>query len=209
MLGRRRQLSRGDTLIEVLFAVTVFSLIVVGSLSIMNQGLAAAQRSLEITQVRQEIDGQAETLRFLHDSYVSVYQSGVTSANLSGPARQWALIMEQSSVASAQAFSSNLDTCPAAPNRSFVVDPTRATYQSLSSIYKAPLTASMLEYNASGALIASQGLWVEAVPSAVSSDAAQQTAGYVDFHIRACWDTVGSGRPMNLGTIVRLYVPRG
>jgi type II secretory pathway pseudopilin PulG len=209
MLSKKRQANKGDTLIEVLFAVTVFSLIVVGSLSIMNQGLAAAQRSLEITQVRQEIDGQAETLRFLHDSYVSVYQSGVTSAGLTGPARQWALIMEQSSVANAQPFDTNLAVCPSAPNRSFVVDPTKATYQSLSTIYKTPLTASMLEYNASGALIASQGLWVEAVPSAVSSDTAQQTAGYVDFHIRACWDTTGSSRPMNLGTIVRLYVPRG
>ncbi|MBJ58357.1 hypothetical protein CMN24_01415, partial [Candidatus Saccharibacteria bacterium] len=64
MLGMRR-LERGDTLIEVLFAVTVFSFVVVSSLAIMNQGTAAAQRSLEISLVRQQVDAQADSLRFL------------------------------------------------------------------------------------------------------------------------------------------------
>ena len=60
----RRARTAGDTLIEVMFATTVFSLVVVSSLSLMNQGVASAQRSLEITTVRQQMDGQVETLRF-------------------------------------------------------------------------------------------------------------------------------------------------
>ena len=75
MLGRQK--NRGDTIIEVLFAITVFSLVVVSSLSIMNQGSATAQRTLEISLVRQQIDAQAETLRFLNTSYVAAYQAGV------------------------------------------------------------------------------------------------------------------------------------
>ena len=56
--------TRGDTLIEVLFAITVFSLVVVTSLAIMNQGTQAALRSLQLTLVRQQVDSQAEALRF-------------------------------------------------------------------------------------------------------------------------------------------------
>jgi len=44
--------SRGDTLIEVLLAVTIFSMLAVGVITVMNQGTHAAQRALEITLVR-------------------------------------------------------------------------------------------------------------------------------------------------------------
>ena len=62
---------KGDTLIEVMFAVGVFGLAAVGAISLMNRGLAAAQNTLEVTMARQEIDGQAEILRFLHTAYMS------------------------------------------------------------------------------------------------------------------------------------------
>ena len=62
---------RGDTLIEVMFAVGVFGLAAVGAISLMNRGLATAQNTLEVTMARQEIDGQAEILRFLHSAYLS------------------------------------------------------------------------------------------------------------------------------------------
>lgn len=62
---------KGDTLIEVMFAVGVFGLAAVGAISLMNRGLATAQNTLEVTMARQEIDGQAEILRFLHSAYMS------------------------------------------------------------------------------------------------------------------------------------------
>ena len=92
----KRRIERGDTLIEVLFAITIFSLIVVTSLTLMNQGTAASQRALEITTVRQQVDGQAEALRFIHDAYVGVYQSGITfntSDTVSTPAEEWFKMM--------------------------------------------------------------------------------------------------------------------
>jgi len=103
MLTTVRSLQKGDTLIEVLFAVTVFSLVAVGSLSIMNQGTATAQRSLEITLVRQEIDAQAEALRFIHDSYIAAYPNAV-SGEASG---EWSKIVANP-VPQASAFG----TCP-------------------------------------------------------------------------------------------------
>lgn len=62
---------RGDTLIEVMFAVAVFGMVAVGSIGIMNRGLHTTQTALEVTMARQEIDAQAEALRFVHDAFVS------------------------------------------------------------------------------------------------------------------------------------------
>ena len=61
MLERRHE--RGDTIIEVMFAFVLFSMVIVGAFMIMNQGMALAQRSLEVTQVRQQIDSQVLLIR--------------------------------------------------------------------------------------------------------------------------------------------------
>ncbi len=61
----------GDSLIEVLLGITIFSAVSVGGIAIMNSGLNQAQRSLEITMARNEIDAQAEALRFIHNNYVA------------------------------------------------------------------------------------------------------------------------------------------
>lgn len=65
------RLKKGDTFIEVLFAVTVFSLVAILSFVVMNSGVQSAQASLEVTMARNEIDAQAEALRFIHNSFLS------------------------------------------------------------------------------------------------------------------------------------------
>lgn len=62
---------RGDTIIEVLVAITIFSIVSVSSMAVINQGMKHAQVALEMTMVRNEIDAQAEALRFIHNSYSS------------------------------------------------------------------------------------------------------------------------------------------
>lgn len=62
---------RGDTIIEVMFAFAIFSLIAIISVSMMNIGLAASERSLELVTARNELNAQAEALRFIHSSYIS------------------------------------------------------------------------------------------------------------------------------------------
>lgn len=62
---------RGDTLIEVMFAIAVFSMVAVISISMMNSGVASGERSLELVTARNELNGQAEALRYIHSSYVS------------------------------------------------------------------------------------------------------------------------------------------
>ena len=62
---------RGDTLIEVVIAVGIFSMIAIGIASVMSSGTSGAQTALETTLAREEIDAQAEALRFIQSSYAA------------------------------------------------------------------------------------------------------------------------------------------
>lgn len=208
---RHRQ--AGDTLIEVLFAVTVFSFVVVGALTIMNQGTAASQRALEISLVRQQIDGQAETLRFMHNAYVAAYQPGITfntTDATTSPAEEWHRMLNSGiSAQSASVFGSTTTTCPTPPPESFVIDTRNVRFVDGSGVILRPsVTFAQLSYNSSGVLVESQGLWVEAIRSPAGTGD-QENTGFIDFHIRGCWEAVGLTTPLTTGTIVRLYEPRG
>lgn len=62
---------RGDTLIEVMIAMAILAVITIVTVTMMNSGLNVAERSLELTTARNELNAQAEALRFIHSSYVS------------------------------------------------------------------------------------------------------------------------------------------
>ncbi len=71
MLLKKIFSKRGDTLLEVVFAFVIFSTVCAVTIGAMNAGISTAEASLELSQARNEIDAQAETLRFIHDSYVN------------------------------------------------------------------------------------------------------------------------------------------
>ena len=186
--------SRGDTLIEVLFAISIFSLVVVGAVSIMNQGTAISQRALEITMVRNEIDAQAESLRFIHDSYILAYPNAT-----SGHAAEWGNIVAKSNNVT---VASDLGTCPLPNINTFAINVKTAKLIDQANLTSTPSTYSQVRFDALNQPTA-EGIWIEAVPSASSG------LRYIDFHIRACWNSPGLSVPVTLGTIVRLYEPRG
>jgi len=68
---KRSSMKRGDTIIEVSLAFAIFSLVAIISVSMMNMGLSASERSLELATARNELNAQAEALRFIHSSYIS------------------------------------------------------------------------------------------------------------------------------------------
>lgn len=199
---------RGDTLIEVLFAFSILSMVIVGAMAIMNQGTVASQRALETTLVRSQIDAQATTLRFLHDAYVAKFQPNI-SYDVNTPAGQWAAMAAGISTTAASSFA-NITSCPSAPSGSFIMDAANAKYIGASTATMVPaVTYAQVTYDAnSGAFTQSQGVWIEAIRSQQSPDSNQQNTRYIDFHIMACWDSPGRGAPMTIGTIVRLYEPR-
>ena len=57
---------RGDTIIEVLLALTIFTAAIMGVMYVMSNSIGVSQRSLEITQTRTQIDNQIELLRHIH-----------------------------------------------------------------------------------------------------------------------------------------------
>lgn len=203
----RQRLERGDTLIEVLFAFAILSLVVVSAMSIMNQGVLATQRSLETTLVREEVDAQATTIRFLHDAYVAKFSSSATYP-VNTPAGQWVEMTKNLTATAATSFGA-ATTCPTAPTSAFVVDGATAKYvKNVGNKLTRATTFAQLKYDSSGVFTEAQGIWVEAIRSAASADMNKNNVRFIDFHIRACWDGPGGGQPMTIGTIVRLYEPR-
>lgn len=194
---------RGDTIIEVLFAVTVFSLVAVGALSIMNQGSSIAERSLETTLVRAQVAGQVSALQFLHDAYITAYTGNATkiAANPTGtPAERWRYIVDDKTVAAATNFNQAVSSSCQLPTSSqaFAINPASMAISTI-----APAQAVVYsKINDSGA---AEGLWIEAVGPSSSADGSNTR--FVEFYVRACWSSVGQSVPMTLSTIVRLYEP--
>lgn len=171
---------RGDTIVEVMVAFAVFTLIAVGSITVMNRGLALAQRSLEVTLVREQIDGQAELLRYVRDTSPT----------------EWSTIKTSATAADGGAdcyMGSNL------PSTAFYMNATAAgTVESVNTIGNRPFPAvDTYSQVTVGAAPRTQGIWI--IPVRVG------TSNAYDMHIHACWDSVGSDQPVTLGTIVRLY----
>ncbi len=65
---KREDTKRGDTIIEVMFAIAIFGLVAILSISSMNRGVVTAETTLEATTARDELNAQAEALRFMHNS---------------------------------------------------------------------------------------------------------------------------------------------
>ena len=205
MLGRVYE--RGDTLVEVLLAVAVFSAVSMGAMAIMAQGIASAQSSLEMNLVRNQIDTQAELLRHFHAEALQM-----TSTEASEESR-WAQIVAHAQPAATpydaidqveqcREHQYGSDENEGISENAFFLNPETGA---LSTNFSAPATFAQVR----GADDISEMIWIEAVRNAgVQSGDSLSAAGYYDFHIRACWESPGAGSGlMRLGTIVRLYAP--
>lgn len=174
---------RGDTLIEVIFATAVLALIIVISLTIMNSGTAQAQRAVEGTFVRQELDSQADLLRFARDSYIN-HDAGADIL--------WNAILGQrvSTVLNFDAISSaSRDCTPPGGQKAFYLE-TGGGKVEVKFDFTPPETYAQ----------AGKGMWIEATPTTPG-------ASYVDFYLYACWNSPAGTNKSTSGTIVRLYAP--
>lgn len=193
---------KGDTLIEVMFAVSAFAIIVVGSLTLMNAGMAKSQASLQLTMARNAIDSQAEALRYINSVYLANYP------NNSGLSQIWNSFVKGNARPNRP---TSIDFCPRRPGFDteanwFFVDPRSMSivhgYNVASTyprIYYGRNNVDSNNINSSNSAepAISEGVWIEAIKG----------DKYYDFHIRACWDSPGSSTPSTIGTIVRLYDP--
>lgn len=203
---RRRQ--QGDTIIEVMVAFSVFAMIAVGALTVMNQGTAGAQDTLETTLVRQQVDNQAELIRYLHQSYISnptaaddtpagVFRGLIATAQslaLPGPTK-FGNACTQSLPPGR--FALNSQGNPLQPSRILPV-------RNMTSSTLAPHAQLVDNGDADATNDTAYGLWIEPI---LSNDTGDKSLRYIDFHIRACWESASSNPQRTIGTIVRLYIP--
>lgn len=204
----RQHSQRGDTIIEVTLAFVVFSLLSVSAIAIMNRGVSASQKALEITLVRQQIDSQAEALRNLND-FASKKNA---RTDFQGEYVDWQKIAKLVDVSrpdgitstSVEEFKITDDNhCPVVPDNAFIMNARTGRIAGLASDHKisgsdtAPF--SQVVYNSADPKLvdSTNGIWVQ-------SRRQSNNAKYVDFHITACWYSA-SGTPTILGTIVRIY----
>lgn len=201
-LETERNMERGDTIIEVIFAVAIFSFVAISSLTIMNQGIAIGERALEITLVRQQVHAQAEALRFIHEARVV----GPSSTH----ADTWRRLVTDYGQTVASSYGMEGSECALPEGGSY--KPFILNARTAQIWGSAPIVApsdpslppySQVAYSADDSSIqAAYGIWVESVPSS-----SLMVKKFVDFHIRACWPAPSGSQPMTMGTIVRLYDP--
>lgn len=194
------RLERGDTIIEVVFAIVIFSFVAISCLMIMNKGVAVGEKALEITLVRQQINAQAEALRYIHEARVVTPNSEYATT--------WNRLTTDYGQMAASPFGVGDDgKCEIGGSKPFVLNArTAEIWSSVPSVEPDPDLGlppySQVVYDDDSSVRAAYGIWVESVPSS-----AAEAKKFVDFHIRACWPAPGSKVPMTIGTIVRLYDP--
>lgn len=192
---------RGDTIIEVMLAFAVFSFVVIGSVMLMNKGLAMAQRSLELTLVRQQIDAQLTMLGQLKQKDPAAWRAlTVTAADsengvLSGDLSAITDCPKPTDLSNAY-FIAPTNTRMAV--KAYAISPTNykpaVTYANVDSFARTALPPSTdpLSY----------GMWV----SLVKSEGFITNHAY-DVHVRGCWYSAGDsiGRPTVIATVTRMY----
>lgn len=228
----RPRFLRGDSLIEVMFSIGIFGLVAIGSVGVMNRGLYTVQNTLEITMARNEIDAQAEALRFIHAAYITEKNSNQAADQ--GYSAVWRKIIQ------ATGNNSNAPSLPklsdeflnhyagtacssqSKPN-SFVINYRLLGGANLNNVYVTSLAnavthprllfnnddTTLATHGTSSVLNSAQGIWVTTVRSGNDSGVNRplKNIEYFDFYIRTCWDRLGGGTPNTISTTIRLYNP--
>jgi len=181
-----RASERGDTLVEVLMAIVVLSLVIVGAITMMSRGLQATQLAVEHTQVRFQVNAQEDMLKYLRDGYLSdpASPAGATWTSLFSGAPVYA---------DTTPTNYNNASCAVTSGKSGFYLSQAAGVVSVSGFNPAikPTTYAL----------PGKGLWVEMMRSSGISPA------YADIVIRACWSGAGNAAQQQTVTTFRLYDP--
>lgn len=206
---------RGDTIIEVMIATAIASLAILSILAIMNRNLATIQMTVETTIVRQNIDSQAEVLRFLKDQYL------VARSSENGYPKIWKDISDARNNDNVMTEATPFGDCtPSEPTKAFYFAQSTSDDEGvdISSITMRRVADGFKDANGINGTDGDpyedvetfarpgEGLWIEPI---VSDDQTGNTTRYIDFHIRACWYPPYNGPTATMGTIVRLYYTVG
>lgn len=216
----------GDTLVEVSIAIGIFSMVAIAAVAVMSGSASSAQTALETTLAREEIDIQAEALRFIHSAYLSETGSNNNQkiySDLWDEITKNAIKVEDSSE-----LTYAPSTCSDSPHeKAFIINPRllssdnpKNAYINNSSIFQPASTYPRLIYSTTeDSLITSnslddttlsrvEGIYILAVEDSYNKGSiSNKDAGFYDFYIRTCWYGTGTDTPSIISTVIRLYNP--
>lgn len=220
------KMKKGDTLIEVVLAVGIFSMVAVAVMAVMNGGAASAQMALEATLAREEVDAQAEALRFIQASYIadrdnndnkySKLWNDIKDKAIDGkdvdmqfpPDRCSELYKDGGEVKAKKGFVLNTRNLGADDLSEGVL----VSGDSLKMATTYPRLVysddSSLTNDSSTTLSAVEGIYIVAVKDPDTTTIGNNKASaYYDFYIRTCWYGSGGSAPSTIYTVVRLGDP--
>ena len=128
---------RGDTLIEVMLAISILGIVSVTTMSIMNRSTLQIMDTLERTAVRSDINSQIELLNYTRDHYQS--------------STAWSGIVGKSTTSTAAV--DNADSCTPTSNSFYLTQDGDGVKVNSNSINK----------NAGGRATPGNGIWIDAI----------------------------------------------
>ena len=221
----------GDTLIEVTIAVGVFSLVAVAVVSVVSSSTSGAQASLETTVAREEIDTQAEALRFIQNAYLNESED-------SNYAEIWKQITKNLTEVNDSFMPSSCSAIYDNPNESELKNAFVINYRKLNTgdvedivirqadnpgLFTLAQSSPRLTFNTSNSLmednaftnknlLRAEGIYVIVAKDNNSTAIAEgdtilSGSAYYDFYIRTCWYAAANATPSTISTVIRLYDP--
>ena len=223
----------GDTLVEVTIAIGIFSMVAVAIVAVVSSGSSGAQSTLENTVAREEIDAQAEALRFIQATALTELGDKGTDSEL------WQKIASHAVAAKEDNITYNVNDCSAdiygndnflSEQKAFIINTRKLSSGSVDEIivpydkdkFKPASTYPRIIYSDdndnslmgqdTGSNIKSvEGIYIVAVKNKetkiVDAGEVKNKSAYYDFYIRTCWYGAGSNTPTTISTVTRLYNP--
>lgn len=196
---------RGDTLIEVLVAVTALALVVTVCYSVMTRGFAQGQVSLERTTTQGMVSGHIATLRDIFARHEQAKASGQPD-----PA-EWTAIKgflpddidpEQmdSQLSDAREACTLGARAAVGTGREFYFNSTATATATTPLVFNAANRQRVASSPTYG-----DGIWVEGYRVYTDSGPLSDARPYYIFFVKACWDASISGERQTMVTNVRLY----
>lgn len=194
-LFKARTSQSGDTLIEVLMAIVILSVVIVGAIGLMNSGVSSNLTATEHTKVQLLISGQANQLSYIRDDYVNKIAIGQSIA-AGTPAATWRTLIRTSNnyISGTTPGDKNSSACTPQTARPFYLKNNPLT----------PMIPTIEDFSAGNKpqtyATPGEGLWIEGYRSASSVN-----PGYIDFIIRACWEPASNSVTQREAMVTRLY----
>lgn len=188
----KRRLEQGDTLVEVMLAVAILSLVTVLTMALVNREHARALSSINRASVRSEINSQVELLWYFHDMGIRVEDSN--------EGKVWEEIKNNKTIALS---AEQKDECTYGAN-SFYLDTSYITpvVGAIADVVKTPAG-----FVANGDALYNENSWQVKPGRGIWIDADLNSSGggleYIDFYVKACWTSIGGSKELS-STVVRM-----